>query len=80
MEKYCLRGSTYLIVMNLKKNREFVNNICSHHQPHRFLITCIYCQNDFKTFIKKDVQCSSCCQLIQRKLKTYTFDKFKKIS
>ena len=64
--------------MNVKKHREFTNNICSHHRAHRILVTCNYCQNEYKTFNDKEVRCSSCCQLIERKLKTHTFENSKK--
>ena len=63
-----------------EKHREFVNNICSHHRLHRHLVTCNYCQNNFKTFNIRQVRCSSCCRLIEQKLKTYTFEKFKKLA
>ena len=57
-----------------------LNNKCSNNQPHRFLITCNYCQKDFKTIDSREVGCSSCCQSIERKLKTYTFEKLKKLA
>ena len=63
-----------------EKHREFTNKLCSQCQLHRFLITCIYCRNDFKTFNKKEVRCSFCCWSIERKLKRYTFEKLKKNS
>ena len=63
-----------------EKNREFVDNKCSNHQPHRLLVIGNYCQNDFKTFNDRQVRCFSCWQLIERKLKTYTFDKLKKLA
>ena len=63
-----------------EKYTEFVNNKCSNHRPHRNLLTCNYCQNDFKTFDIRQVRCSSCCRLIENKLKTYTFEKFKKLA
>ena len=31
-----------------EKYVEFVDNKCSNHQAHRLLITCNYCQKDFK--------------------------------
>ena len=68
---YCDEGETH---------REFTNNICSHHQSHRLLLTCNYCQNNFKTFNIRQVKCSSFCRLIERKLKTYTFEKLKKLA
>ena len=60
--------------------REFKNFICSHHRLHRILITCSCCQNDFKTFSRKQVRCSSCCRLNECKLKTYTFETLKKLA
>ena len=63
-----------------EKYIEFVENKCSNYRSHRLLVTCIYCQNNFKTFNNRDVRCSSCCRLIERKLKTYTFDKLKKLA
>ena len=63
-----------------EKYIEFVDNKCSNHRSHRLLVTCNYCQNDFKTFYNRDVRCSSCCRLFQRKLKTYTFDKLRRFA
>ena len=63
-----------------KKYIEFVDGVRSNHRSHRLLHTCNFCQNDFKTFNDRDVRCSSCCRLIESKLKTYTFDKLKKIA
>ena len=63
-----------------EKYIEFVDNKCSNHQSHRLLVTCNYCQKDFKTFNNRDVRCFSCCRLIESKLKTYTFEKLKKVS
>ena len=60
-----------------EKNIEFEYNKCSHHRSHRLSITCNYCQNDFKTFNDREVRCSSCCRLIECKLKTDTFEKLK---
>ena len=60
-----------------EKYIDIVDNKCSNHRSHRLLITCNYCQTDFKTFNKRDVRCSICCRLIERNLKTYTFDKLK---
>ena len=34
-----------------EKYIEFVNNICSNHRSHRFLVICNYCQKDLKLFI-----------------------------
>ena len=72
--KFCLSTEEYR-----EATRDF-NNKCSNHQPHRFLITCNYCQKDFKTIDNREVRCSSCCRLIESKLKTYTFEKLKKVS
>ena len=58
---------------------EFVDNKCSNYQSHRILVTCNYCQNNFKTINSRQVRCSSYCRLIERKLKTNTFEKFKKL-
>ena len=63
-----------------EKYIEFLDNECSNHQSHRLLVTCNYCQNDFKTFNNRDVRCSFCCRLIESKLKTYTFEKLKKLA
>ena len=63
-----------------EKYIEFVDGVCSNHQSHRLLITCNYCQNHFKTFNDREVRCSSCCLLIESKLKTYTFEKIKKLA
>ena len=63
-----------------EKYIEFVYNKCSHHRSHRLSITGNYCQNDFKTFNDREVRCSSCCRLIECKLKTYTFEKLKKLA
>ena len=63
-----------------KKYIEFVDNKCSNYRSHKLLVTCKYCQKDFKTFNNRQVRCSSCCQLIERKLKTYTFQKLKKLA
>ena len=62
-----------------EKYIEFVDNKCCNHRSQRTLVTCNYCQNSFKTFKNRQVKCSSCFRLIQRKLKTYTFDKLKKL-
>ena len=63
-----------------EKYIEFVDNNCSNHRSHRLLVTCNYCQNDFKTFNNRQVRCPSCCRLIEQKLKTYTFDKLRKLA
>ena len=49
------------------KNIEFVDNKCSNHRSHRLLVTCNYCQNDFKTFNSRKVRCSLCCKMKQLK-------------
>ena len=53
-----------------EKYRESSNNICSHDRSHTILVSCNYCQNNFKTFNDKEVRCSFCCRLIECKLKT----------
>ena len=63
-----------------KKYIEFVDNKCSNYRLHKLLVTCNYCQKNFKTFNNTQVRCSSCCQLIEQKLKTYTFEKLKKLA
>ena len=63
-----------------KKYIEFVDDVCSNYQSHKLLVTCNYCQKDFKTFNDRQVRCSVCCQSIERKLKTYTFEKLKKLA
>ena len=63
-----------------KKYIEFVDGVCSNYQSHRLLVTCNYCQKDFKTFNDRQVRCSVCCQTIECKLKTYTFEKLKKLA
>ena len=63
-----------------EKYIEFVDNKCSNYQTHRHLLTCNYCQNDFKTFNDREVRCSLCCRSIERKLKKYTSEKLKKIA
>ena len=63
-----------------EKYIEFVDGVCSNHRSHRFLVTCNFCQNDFKTFNSRKVRCSRCCLLIESKLKTYTFEKLKKLA
>ena len=63
-----------------EKYIEFVDNKCSNYRSHRLLVTCNYCQKDFKTFDNRKVRCASCYRLIERKLKTYTFDKLKKLA
>ena len=72
--RFCLSTEEYR-----EATRDF-NNKCSNHQPHRFLITCNYCQKDFKTIDNREVRCSSCCCLIEQKLKTYTFEKLKMLA
>ena len=63
-----------------EKYIEFVDNRCSNHRSDRLLVTCNYCQKDFKTFDNREVKCSSCCRLIEQKLKTFIFDKLKKLA
>ena len=63
-----------------KKYLEFVDNNCSNYRSHRLLVTCNYCQKDFKTFNNRHIRCSPCCRLIERKLKAYTFEKSKKLA
>ena len=45
-----------------EKYREFVNNKCSEHLSHRLLVTCNFCQNDFKIFNDREVRRSVCCR------------------
>ena len=63
-----------------KKYIEFVDGVCSNYRSHKLLVTCNYCQKYFKTFNNRQVRCSSCCQSIEQKLKTYTFEKLKKLA
>ena len=63
-----------------ERNMEFYGDKCSNYHSHRVLVTCNYCQKDFKTHSSRDLRCLSCCRSIERKLKTYTFEKLKKIS
>ena len=63
-----------------KKYIEFVDGVCSNYRSHKLLVTCNYCQKDFKTFNDRQVRCSVCCQSIERKIKTYTFEKLKKLA
>ena len=63
-----------------EKSREFVDNKCSNYRSHRLLVTCNFCQKDFKTINNWDIRCSVCCRLIERNLKTNTFDKLKKLA
>ena len=63
-----------------EKKIEFVNNKCSNHRSHKLLVTCNYCQNEFKTFTSRKVRCSPCCQSIESKLKIYTCEKLKKLT
>ena len=57
-----------------------MDNKCSNRQSHRILVTCNYCQNNFKTISSRKVRCSTCCKLIESKLKTYTSEKLKKLA
>ena len=73
----------YLILPNCdecEKYIQFVDNKCSNYRSHRLLVTRNYCQKDFKTFNNRHIRCSSCCRLIEHKLKTYTFEKLKKLA
>ena len=63
-----------------KKYIEFVDGVCSIYRSHKLLVTCNFCQKNFKTFNDRQVRCSVCCQSIERKLKTYTFEKLKKLA
>ena len=63
-----------------KKYIEFVDGVCSNHQSHKLLVTCNYCQKDFKIFDDRQVRCLVCCLLIKIKLKTFTFDKLKTLA
>ena len=63
-----------------EKNIEFVYNKCSNHLSHRILVTCNYCQNNFRTLSSRKVRCFSRCRSIERKLKTYTFDNLKRLA
>ena len=63
-----------------EKYIEFVDGVCYNHRSHRLLVTCHFCQNDFKTFNSRKVRCSRRCQLIESKLKTFTFEKLKKLA
>ena len=63
-----------------EKYVEFVGIKCSNYRSHRLLVTCNFCQKDFKTFDNRKVRCSSCCCLIEQKLKTFTFEKLKKLA
>ena len=62
------------------KKREFTTNICSHHRSQRISVTCNFCQKDSKKIKYGKVRCSSGCRLIERKLKTYTFEKLNKLA
>ena len=72
--------SNLLYCDECEKYIKFVDNKCSNYQSHKLLVTCNYCQKDFKTFDNRKVRCSSCCRLIERKLKTYNFEKLKKLA
>ena len=72
--------SNSLYCDDCEKYIEFVDGVCSNYRSHRLLLTCNYCQKDFKTFDSKKVRCSSCCQSSEQKLKTYTFEKLKKLA
>ena len=68
---YCDEGENYV---------EFVGNKCSDYRSQRLLVTCNYCQKDFKTFNNRHIRCSSGCKLIERNLETYAFEKLKKLA
>ena len=55
-----------------EKYIEFIDDVCSNHQSHKLLVTCNYCQKDFKTYSNRQVRCSSCCRLIEQKLKKHS--------
>ena len=57
-----------------------MENICSNYRSDRLLVTCIYCRNNFETINDRKVRCLSCFDSIERKLKTYTFEKLKKLA
>ena len=63
-----------------EKYMDFVDSNCSNHRSHRVLVTCNYCKNDFATFNTRKVRCSPCFRSIESKLKTYTFEKLKKLA
>ena len=68
---YCDEGEKYI---------EFVDGVCSNYRSHKLLVTCNYCQKDFETIDNRKVRCSFCCRLIEQKLKTFTFEKLKKLA
>ena len=63
-----------------EKYRDFVDNEESNHHSHAILARCNYCQKNFRTLSSREVRFSPCCQLIESKLKTYTFEKLKKLA
>ena len=63
-----------------EKYIQFVDNKCSNYRSHRLLVTCNYRQKDFRTFNNRHISCSSCCRLLEQKLKIYTFEKLKKLA
>ena len=63
-----------------EKYIEFVDNVCSNYRSHRTVITCNFCQKDFKTFNTREVRCFDCCRVIKLKLKTFSFEKLKKLA
>ena len=63
-----------------EKYIEFVDGVCSNYRSHKLSVTCNYCRKDFKTYSNRQVRCSSCCRLIEQKLKTFTFEKLKKLA
>ena len=40
-----------------EKYIEVVDGVCSNYRSHRLLVTCNYCQKDFKTFNDRQVRC-----------------------
>ena len=63
-----------------EKYIEFVDGVCSNHQSHKLLVACNYCQKHFKTYSNRQVRRSSSCRLIEQKLKTFAFEKLKKLA
>ena len=61
-----------------EKHREFANNKCSHLLSHRTVITCKYCQSDFKTFDTREVRCSLYYTLSKHNLEKYNAEEIKK--
>ena len=61
-----------------EKKFRFLNSC--QHLSHIHLVTCNYCQNDFKTLCDREVRCSACCWSIERNLKNYTLEDSIKIA